>query len=340
MAQHLRCPVTHDVPQDTAKDTRGYAGHDNHRRFITQPQCHVTADHRKGHQADGIEHQKQLMQMAHEPCQHNREQATADSQVDVAGVLGPGNRKVTQQDIPHGTATEGGHEGNHCEPEKVHVPAAGRQSSRHRLGRDGNQIDSGQHTLLLRGGGYYISVFQPLHRLYNLVGHAVDMAPGSLLSSVTLTVAERTDDLLMLRGGVVKMRLKTTALHTKEVRKLEISHLLPRYQKRTRHIMHLLLEAFVELAVVLIGVAVIGIDPADLFVDLHQPPQFLRGAPLRGQSRDQSFVSGEQQVKVTHFAAAGPGHGTAHLCPDLYKPALLQIAERRHDRLAAYPGFF
>src|SRR5690554_7927552 len=107
------------------------------------------------------------------------------------------------------------------------------------------------------------------------------MAPGSLLSSVTITVAERTDDLLMLRGGVVKMRLKTTALHNKEVRKLEISHLLPRYQGRAGHIMHLLVEVFVELAVVLIGVAVIGIDPADLFVDLHQPPQFLRRSEER-----------------------------------------------------------
>lgn len=118
--------------------------------LITQLQRDIAADNGESDQADGIENQKQLAQVAHEPGDRNGNQATDEGHVDIAGMLGPGDREVAQQNVANGTATQSGEKGDHGHPEQIHVPASGGQCSGHGFGDDGNQIDRGQHTVLLR----------------------------------------------------------------------------------------------------------------------------------------------------------------------------------------------
>src|SRR5690606_34128574 len=150
VTQNLRRAVTEDVAEDAAEYASGNARHHHHDGVVTQFQGDIAANHGEGHQPDGVQYQKQLVQVAHEAGNGDSDQATGDGHVDVARVLGPGHGKVTQQDVPNGAATEGGQEGYQGHAEQIHVPAPGVQRSGYGLCGNRNYIDRGQDAGLLR----------------------------------------------------------------------------------------------------------------------------------------------------------------------------------------------
>jgi len=149
-AQHLWHPAAHNVPDDPAEDAGGDPRHDHHDGLIPQIQGDIAADDGEGDQTDGVENQEELVQVPHEPGDHDGGQAAGKGHVDIAGVLGPGDREIAQQDVADGTATQSGEKGDHGHPEQIHVAASGGQGAGHGFGDDGNEIDRGQHTVLLR----------------------------------------------------------------------------------------------------------------------------------------------------------------------------------------------
>lgn len=150
LAQHLRGAVAEDVAEDAAEDTGDDPGHGHHRQGVVQAQGDVAADDCEGDQAHGVEHQEQLPQVVHEPGQDHGREAGADGEEDVLGVLGPAHRVVAEEDVADGAAAEGGEEGDQADAEQVHVAPAGGEGTGHGFGDDGDQVDVGKHTELLR----------------------------------------------------------------------------------------------------------------------------------------------------------------------------------------------
>src|SRR5690606_28911102 len=77
------------------------------------------------------------------------QQTGGDGQVDVHGVLGPGDRVVAQQHVANGTAAQGGDEGDEANTEHVHIAPPCSKGAGHGFGSDCDQIDVKKHTDIL-----------------------------------------------------------------------------------------------------------------------------------------------------------------------------------------------
>lgn len=65
-------------------------------------------------------------------------------------MLGPAHRVVAEEDVADGAAAQGGEEGDEADAEQVHVAATGSEGAGHGFCTDGDQVDRGKHTELLR----------------------------------------------------------------------------------------------------------------------------------------------------------------------------------------------
>jgi len=63
---------------------------------------------------------------------------------DVFGMFHPAQRIVTQQDVAHRTATNGGHGRNNDDTEQIHFAAPRRQRTRHGFSSNTNNVENGQ----------------------------------------------------------------------------------------------------------------------------------------------------------------------------------------------------
>jgi len=94
-----------------------------------------------------------LLEVVQVAGDQRRQQPGAEDQRDVLRVLRPADREIAEDQVAQRAAAERGDEGDHRDPENIHLPASRRQCAGHRLGGNRDQVDAGQRVEGGEGGG-------------------------------------------------------------------------------------------------------------------------------------------------------------------------------------------
>jgi len=142
--KHQRNAIAEHVAQYAAEDTRNHRADGGNNHGMSGIQRNLCANDGEDHQAQRIQHQKHFAQVRHQGSHECRHHRCCRNDHDVFRVLHPAQRIVTEQNIAHRPAANGGHRGDNNDAEQIHFAATGRQRAGHGFGGNTNDVENSQ----------------------------------------------------------------------------------------------------------------------------------------------------------------------------------------------------